>query len=319
MSSTVLGIADGRALGGSLRVVVTRPGSLRAATEAVDQVVAAMDAAASRFRADSDLSRLNASPDREVTVSPLLAQAIAAALRGAKLSGGAVDPTVGWAIKLAGYDTDFALVPADGDRLHLVAERIPGWRAVRLDERALTVRIPRGVELDLGATAKALTSDLAAAAASTAIGGAGVLVSLGGDIAVAGEAPIQGWSIQISDDSAAPIEESEEAISITSGGVATSSTTVRRWTRGGVVLHHIIDPATGLPADSCWRTVSVVAATCVDANIASTAAIVMGRRATSWLEAGRLPARLVDLEGNVQRVAGWPERSLNSDGFPNDL
>src|SRR4029077_10216580 len=85
----------------------------------------------SRFRADSDLSRLNASPDREVTVSPLLAQVIAAALRGAKLTGGAVAPTVGWAIKLAGYDTDFALVPADGDRLHLVAERIPGWRAVR--------------------------------------------------------------------------------------------------------------------------------------------------------------------------------------------
>ena len=319
MSSTVLGIADGRALGGSLRVVVTRPASLHAAKHAVDEVVAAMDEAASRFREDSELSRLNASPDREVTVSPLLAQAIAAALRGAELSGGAVDPTVGWAIKLAGYDTDFARVPADGDRLHLVAERVPGWRAVRLDQRSRTVRLPRGVELDLGATAKALTSDLAAAAGSKAIGGAGVLVSLGGDIAVAGEAPIQGWSIQTSDDSAAPIEDTEEAISITSGGVATSSTTVRRWTRGGVVLHHIIDPATGLPADSCWRTVSVVAATCVDANIASTAAIVMGRNAISWLEAGRLPARLVDLEGDVHRVSGWPERSPDSDRFPNDL
>lgn len=319
MSSTVVGIADGRALGGSLRVVVTDPGSLRAAKAAVDEVVVAMDAAASRFREDSELSRLNASPDRDVTVSPLLARAVAAALRGAELSGGAVDPTVGWAIKLAGYDTDFARVPADGDRLHLVAERIPGWRAVRLDQASRTVRIPRGVELDLGATAKALTSDLAAAAAAKAIGGAGVLVSLGGDIAVAGEAPAQGWSIQTSDDSAAPIEDTEESISITSGGVATSSTTVRRWTRGGVVLHHIIDPATGLPADTCWRTVSVVAATCVDANIASTAAIVMGRKAISWLEAGRLPARLVDLEGGVHRVAGWPGLSPDSDGFPNDL
>jgi FAD:protein FMN transferase len=319
MSSTVLGIADGRAFGGSLRVIVTTPGSVRAAKDAVDEVVAAMDEAASRFREDSELSRLNASPDREVTVSPLLAEAIAAALRGAELSGGAVDPTVGWAIKLAGYDTDFAQVPLDGDRLHLVAERVPGWRAVRLDRRSRTVRLPRGVELDLGATAKALTSDMAAAAGSKAIGGAGVLVSLGGDIAVAGDAPIQGWSVQTSDDSAAPIEESEEAISITSGGVATSSTTVRRWTRGGVVLHHIIDPTTGLPADSCWRTVSVVAATCVDANIASTAAIVMGWNAISWLEARRLPARLVDLEGDVHRVAGWPERSPNSDGFPNDL
>ena len=319
MSSTVLGIADGRALGGSLRVVVTSPGSIRAAKDAVDGVVAAMDAAASRFREDSELSRLNASPDRDVTVSPLLAKAIATALRGAALSGGAVDPTVGWAIKLAGYDTDFALVPADGDRIHLVADRVPGWRAVRLDQRSRTVRVPGGVELDLGATAKALTADLAAAAGSKAVGGAGVLVSLGGDIAVAGAAPIQGWSIQTSDDSSAPIDDSEEAIRITTGGVATSSTTVRRWTRGGVVLHHIIDPATGLPADSCWRTVSVVAASCVDANIASTAAIVMAGRAISWLEAGRLPARLVDLEGNVHRVAGWPERSLDSDRFPNDL
>jgi len=319
MSSSVLGIADDTALGGSLRVIVTMPGSLRAAKAAVDEVVAAMDLAASRFRDDSELSRLNASPERDVTVSPLLAQAIAAALRGAELSGGAVDPTVGSAVRLAGYDTDFAQVPADGDRIRLYAERVPGWRAVRLDRTARTVRVPRGVEIDLGATAKALTSDLAAAAASKAIGGAGVLVSLGGDIAVAGEAPAEGWSIQTSDDSAAPIDETQEAISITSGGIATSSTTVRRWTRGGVVMHHIIDPATGLPADTCWRTVSVVAANCVDANIASTAAIVMSRSAISWLEAGHLPARLVDLSGNVQRVAGWPQRSANSDRSPNDL
>jgi thiamine biosynthesis lipoprotein ApbE len=319
MSSSLLGIADDRALGGSLRVIVTRPVSLRTAKAAVDEVVAAMDRAASRFRDDSELSRLNASPERDVTVSPLLAQAIAAALRAAELSGGAVDPTVGSAVRLAGYDTDFAQVPADGDRIRLYAERIPGWRAVRLDRASRTVRVPRGVEIDLGATAKALTSDLAAAAASKATGGAGVLVSLGGDIAVAGEAPAGGWSIQTSDDSATPIDDAEEAISITSGGIATSSTTVRRWTRGGVVLHHIIDPATGLPADTCWRTVSVVAATCVDANIASTAAIVMSRSAISWLESGHLPARLVDLSGNVHRVGGWPERSANSDRFPNDL
>ena len=319
MSSMVLGIADGRALGGSLRVVVTKPGLLHAAKAAVDEVVAAMDQAASRFREDSELSLLNASPDREVTISPLLAQAIATALRGAELSGGAVDPTIGSAIRLAGYDTDFALVPVDGDQIRLYSERVPGWRAVHLDIRSRTVRVPRGVEIDLGATAKALTSDLAAAAASKAIDGAGVLVSLGGDIAVAGEAPDDGWSIQASEDSAAPIDDKEESVTIASGGIATSSTTVRRWTRGGVVLHHIIDPATGLPADSCWRTASVVAATCVDANIASTAAIVMGRDAISWLEANRLPARLIDLAGNVHRVAGWPEHSADSDRFPNDL
>ncbi len=306
MTTAVLAIADGLALGGSLRVIVTRPAALNAASAAVQKVVQAIDEAASRFREDSELSRLNASPERDVVVSPLLAQAIAAALRGAQLSEGAVDPTIGSAIRLAGYDTDFSLVSPDGDPIKLVAESVPGWRAVRFDARARVVRLPRGVEIDLGATAKALASDLAAAAALEAAGGGGVLVSLGGDIAVAGEAPPEGWLVQTSEDSRAPIDDAEETVSILSGGLATSSTTVRRWTRGGVVLHHIIDPATGLPVDRRWRTATVVAATCVDANIASTAAIVLGDAARSWLEGHRLAARLVERGGTVYRVAGWP-------------
>jgi thiamine biosynthesis lipoprotein ApbE len=319
MSVTVLGIADDRALGGSVRVIVTRPADLARAKAAVDKVVQAIDLAASRFREDSELSRLNARPNQEVVVSPLLTQAIAAALRGARLSGGAVDPTIGSAVRLAGYDADFASVPVDGAELKLTATTIPGWQVVQFGEASRTVRIPRGVELDLGATAKALASDLAAAAAIKACSGGGVLVSLGGDIAVAGDAPAEGWLIQASEDSGAAIAESEETISIRTGGIATSSTTVRRWMRGGAVLHHIIDPATGLPANSCWRTASVIAATCVDANIASTAAIVLGRKAVSWLEANRLPGRLVDLEGSVHRVAGWPSPGANSDRLPNSL
>lgn len=312
MSSAVLGITDDRALGSSLRLIVTQPERLMAAKAAVDEVVKAIDLAASRFREDSELSTLNASPEQDVTISPLLAQAIAAALRGAELTGGAVDPTIGSAIRLAGYDADFASVPADGEPIQLIAHRIPGWRAIRFDLHSRTVRLPRGVELDLGATAKALASDLAAAAASKTIDGGGVLVSLGGDIAVAGEAPPEGWPVQASEDSAAPIDDDEETVTITSGGIATSSTTVRRWTRGGVVLHHIIDPATGLPAKGPWRTATVVAATCVDANIASTAAIVMGHKAPAWLESHRLPARLVDHKGRVRRVAGWPAPAGNS-------
>jgi thiamine biosynthesis lipoprotein len=319
MSAMVLGIADDRALGCSLRLVVTNPNQLRAAKTAVDQVVSAIDQAASRFREDSELSRLNASPEQDIKVSPLLAQAIAAAMRGAELTGGAVDPTVGSAIRLAGYDADFAQVPADGAEIRLIAHRIPGWQAIQFAPMSRIVRLPRGVEIDLGATAKALASDLAAAAASKAAGGAGALVSLGGDIACAGDAPIDGWPIQASEDSAAAIDDSQETIAIFSGGLATSSTTVRRWTRGGTVLHHIIDPATGLPADSCWRTATVVAASCVDANIASTAAIVMGPKAVSWLKAHRLAARLVDLKGEVLRVAGWPAPAANSNLVPKVL
>jgi thiamine biosynthesis lipoprotein len=169
--------------------------------------------------------------------------------------------------------------------------------------------VPRGVEIDLGATAKALASDLAAAAAFAKVGRGGVLVSLGGDISVAGEPPPEGWLVQASEDSRAPIGEGEETISIRSGGIATSSITVRKWNRGGISLHHIIDPVTGLPSNGPWRTATVVAGSCVDANVASTSAIVMGRTAIEWLEANRLPARLIDRAGWVRRTSGWPEPS----------
>ncbi|HKV86608.1 MAG TPA: FAD:protein FMN transferase [Candidatus Dormibacteraeota bacterium] len=196
MTTSILGIVDGRALGGLMRIAVTRPERLGAATSAVEKVVASVDEAASRFRPDSELSRLNASSDSDVVVGPLLARAIEAGLRAAELTGGAVDPTVGSAVRLAGYDADFAVIPAAGQAVRLVATRIPGWQAISFNRATRTVRIPRGVEIDLGATAKALAADLAAAAASLALDGGGVLVSLGGDIAVAGAAPPGGWSIQ---------------------------------------------------------------------------------------------------------------------------
>jgi thiamine biosynthesis lipoprotein len=186
---------------------------------------------------------------------------------------------------------------------------VPGWTAVQFERASGTVIVPRGVELDLGATAKALAADLGAVAALEAAGGGGVLVSLGGDIAVAGDAPRGGWPIQVGEDSAAPIAAGEETVAIAAGGMATSSTTVRRWTRGGIELHHIIDPETGRPAAGPWRTVTVLAATCVDANIASTAAIVKGDGAAAWLETHRLPARLVDRTGAILRSGGWPAPS----------
>ena len=176
---------------------------------------------------------------------------------------------------------------------------------IRLSPATRRLEIPAGVEIDLGATAKALAADDGAAAALAATGGA-VLVSLGGDVAVAGDAPPEGWHIQMAEDSRASITPDGETIAIRTGGVATSSTTVRRWRRGGVELHHIIDPATGLPAAGPWRTVSVVAGSCVDANIAATAAIVRGASAAAWLETIGLPARLIDREGVAVRVGGWP-------------
>jgi len=303
-----LGVSDGRALGTALRVISTTEESVARAREAVDRVVADVDAACSRFRDDSELARLNASAGREQRVSPLLFSALQESVRAARLTGGALDPTVGSAVKAAGYDVDFASVAADGAPIRLVARPVPGWERIRLREAGRLVFIPEHVDVDLGSLGKALAADIAADAALRAVGDGGVLVSLGGDIAVAGDPPDEGWQVQVSDSSDAPIDAGAETVSIRAGGLATSSTAARRWRRGDVELHHIVDPATGLPAAGPWRTASVCGGTCVDANIASTAAIVLGDRAVRWLEDAGMPARLVRNDGAVVRIGGWPVR-----------
>ena len=313
-----LALKSWKALGTSVLVLTTRDDRLAAATTTVRQVLEDVDAAYSRFREDSELSRVNANAGRTIPISPLLATAIDAALRAARLTDGAVDPTIGRAIRVAGYDDDFSRIaakgphpalPQSGRDIHLRAERVPGWQAIRLDRRSRTVWLPEGVELDLGSTGKALAADLAAKAAMAAAGEGGVLVSLGGDIGTAGESPSGGWRILVAEDSRVKPSGDGDVICVPAGGVATSSTTVRRWSRGGVILHHIIDPQTGLPTSGPFRTVTVVAGTCLDANIASTAAIVHGEAAIDWLTNCRLPARLVENDGTIHYIGPWPDPS----------
>jgi thiamine biosynthesis lipoprotein len=297
------------ALGTSVHVVATDADGLGRVTTAVGEVLEDVDTAYSRFRDDSELSRLNASSGRTVRVSPLLATAIDAAQRAARLTDGAVDPTIGQALRVAGYDDDFSRIAARGGPINLRAGRVPGWQAIRFDRRSRTVLLPPGVELDLGSTGKALAADLAARAALAAAGTGGVMVSLGGDIATAGTPPPGGWRIHVAEDSRDKPDADGEVICLPAGGVATSSTTVRRWTRGAAVLHHIIDPQTSLPATGPFRTVTVAAATCLDANIASTAAIVRGETAIDWLMSWGLPARLVENDGTIHYIGRWPDPS----------
>ncbi|HEU4973999.1 MAG TPA: FAD:protein FMN transferase [Baekduia sp.] len=296
-----LAAASWPALGTTAQVVVDGDGALDAARAAVEAELLAIDRAASRFREDSELEGVHAAAGAPVVVSPLLAEAVDAALHAARRTGGLVDPTVGAAVIAAGYDRDFDALPADGPPVH--ARPAPGWRAVRLDRRGGTLRLPRGVRLDLGATAKALAADRAAAAAARAAGAHGVLVSLGGDVAVAGPPPEDGWPVGIADGHGD--DEVMTAVALRGGGLATSSTTQRRWRRAGAEAHHIIDPRSGAPAAEVWRTVTVAAGSCVEANTATTAAIVLGAAAPAWLRARRLPARLVAVDGRVAVVAGW--------------
>jgi thiamine biosynthesis lipoprotein len=296
--------ASWAALGTTASVLVTDPARLNRASSAVARELDAIDRACSRFREDSELVAVNRAAGRPVRVGELLVEAVEGALRAAELTDGDVDPTVGRALRLAGYDRDFAAIRDDGPRVSVV--HAPRWRTVHVDRTRGLVRVVHGVELDLGATAKALAADRAARVASGCVD-AGVLVSLGGDIAVCGTHPSGGWPIRVSDDHAAHPDAPGAAVAITAGGLATSSITVRRWRRAGQALHHILDPRTGLPAPVVWRTVSVAAGSCLDANIATTAAIVRGASAPRWLAGLGLPARLVALDGTVLRVGAWPE------------
>ena len=280
-------------------VVVTDPAALGSVVEIVRAGLDDVDRACSRFRADSELAGLTAGRSR---LSPLLADLVGTALDAAEASGGLVDPTVGAVMEELGYDRSIELLPDDGAPVRLV-EEVPGWRLVHLYGDRL--ELPQNVALDLGATAKARAADLLADRAAETVG-TGVLVELGGDIATAGPAPEDGWQVQVKDTDDDPACQ----VTLAAGSaVATSSTVRRTWRRGGVRIHHVVDPRTAAPAAPVWRSVTVAGPTCVEANTASTAAVVLGRQAPRWLAEHALTARLVDQQRRVVRVGGWPEEA----------
>jgi thiamine biosynthesis lipoprotein len=274
-----------QALGTTVHLLV---GDLRALADAeaiVRRQLVELDEACSRFR-DSELAQLR--PGRQ-QVGPVLAGALAAALRAAEVTNGLVDPTLGRAMVAAGYDRTFAALPPGRPAA------VPGppgrWREVHLDGDVL--ELP-DVQLDLGATAKAWAADKAAAEVAERLG-TPVLVNLGGDLAVLGGS----WPIAVGD-----LGHAREVVEVSSG-LATSSTGRRTWRCGRRQQHHILDPRTGAPAAVVWQTVTVAAVTCVEANTASTAAVVQGANAPAWLQG--LPARLVDSAGGVTRTAAWAQ------------
>ena len=163
----------------------------------------------------------------------------------------------------------------------------------------------RGVRLDLGASAKALAADRAASRIAARLG-AGTLVSLGGDVAVAGPAPAGGWPIGIARESSTPADLVDQVVAITHGGLASSAPSVRTWKAGERDVHHIVDPRTGDCVEPYWDLVSATGASCVEANLVTTAAIVWGERALDELARFDQSVRLVRCDGKVFSVNGWP-------------
>ncbi len=278
----------------------------RYAVEAVRVVGALMDSvdrAVSRFRPDSELSRCNERAGRATPVSSLTAELIGHALEAADHSGGLVDPTVGGHLVAAGYDRTISEISGVVD-LHPRPAGLPRWRDVRLDQELGLVLVPRGLALDLGATAKAWTADRAAQLLADRMPGP-ILVEIGGDVAVQ-RAERDPFDVRVAEREGVP----GERVSLAYGGLATSTTWVRRWGSGAEAAHHIIDPRTGRPSAGHWRTVSVWSPSALAANTASTAAVVAGADALNTLEAAGLPARLVDRQGEVVHTTTWPGEPL---------
>jgi FAD:protein FMN transferase len=242
---------------------------------AVERLFHRWERAFSRFRNDSELSRVNASPARTVVVSELFARVVRTALSAARATGGLVDPTLGAAIEAAGYDRDFAAL--EDDPRPPGAARLGSWRTVGSAGRLLS-RAP-DTALDLNGVVKALAVDEAV----RLLDGPG-FVSAGGDLAARGAV-----TVALPDGA---------AVQLVAGGIATSGTTHRRWSRGGAVQHHLLDPRTGRPSTSPWTQVTVAAGSCLAADVAAKAAFLLGDDGPEWLEARGLPGRF--LAGRVE-------------------
>lgn len=339
MSASTLWIADepiAKAAfpvwGGTAELLITAPSAVEEAERSLAAELAAVGAACSRFLPDSELSAVNAAAGKPVVVSPLFLDFLTVALGAAAATAGAVDPTCGSALVALGYDRDYgllrerdarrdsgsgrhrapgpsapaavlgALVPdPDASALRPVA----GWRVVEVDEAHSTVRVPDGVLLDFGATAKARAADRAAHRLAAEFG-CGVLVNLSGDISIAGRAPAGGWPVRAADGELTGPDDPGQTVAVYDGGVATSGTTTRTWRQGDRTVHHIVVPETGDAAPVHWQTASAIAASCVDANTLTTAAIVRGARALPFLFGTGCPMRLIEADGTVTLLSGWP-------------
>ncbi len=248
-----------------------------------------LEAAWSRFRQDSELSRLNRGASHPTLVSHPTALLLERSVWAWEQTAGLFDPTVLPSLLAAGYDRDFedlaSAAPVPGS-----TEPAPGCGGVEVDPRNDLVRLPAGVMVDPGGIGKGLAADLAATAAVDR-GADAALVSVGGDLRVAGRAPTEGWEIELDHHVTAPAR-----VNLVDGAVATSTTLRRRWATADGTAHHVIDPRTGRPSNGDLVACSVVAAEAWWAEALATALLV------GWGDPARDPSLadlLVDLLGGA--------------------
>jgi len=244
----------------------------------------ARDTRFSRFQPSSELNRVNASPLGLTLVSEELASMLRLSLDAARATDGLVTPCVGDAIASAGYDRDFPRLPRDVGAVE--PAEVPSFHAVSVRGRGLLRTVP--IVLDLNGVVKGKTVDDA-----LAIAGRG-FVSAGGDIATAEPVVVD--------------LPGGGRVTLHEGGLATSSVGTRRWLAAGTPQNHLIDPSTGRPVDGPWRDVTVAAASCLVADVAAKAALLLGEAGPAWLDSHGLAGRFVAHDGQVALSQSWASR-----------
>ena len=270
------------------------------AAGAVRNLFAGWEALLSRFRPESELSRVNRAAGTPATVRPLLRNVLRVAVDAARATGGLFDPTLGRQMSAIGYNRSF-----EGP-LRLVGgtfvRDLPagGWRDIHIDAATNRITIPPGTALDFGGIAKGMAVD-AAASLLAEFGVEAALVNAGGDMRVARDDAAE-WQIGFD-------EAKDHAVTLAGGGIATSGVTKRRWMQDGVQRHHLIDPRTGLPSQSELRSVSVAASTCAQAEVAAKVALILGVEAgTAFLERFELPGLMTLRDDSIRATATWPSQ-----------
>lgn len=253
--------------------------------EPVRALFAARDARFSRFQASSELNRVNETLLGLTLVSEEFASMLSLSLDAARATDGLVTPAVGGALLAAGYDRDFLRLPLDVGAVEPAA--VPSWTMLSLHGSGLLRTEP--VVLDLNGVVKGRTVDDA-----LALAGRG-WISAGGDVATL-EPLVVGLP-------------GGDAVTLHGGGLATSSVAKRSWLAAGEPQNHLIDPRTGRPTRSPWRDVSVVASSCLAADVAAKAALLLGAEGPAWLERRGLAGRFVSHDGSVELTAAWERRA----------
>jgi FAD:protein FMN transferase len=295
-----------RAMGTDVEVLALgEPGAAEVAGARAAAAIERLEARWSRFRPTSELCRLNDAGGVPVIVSPDTFALVEHAVWAWQSTGGLYDPTILAALEAAGYDRSFDALDRDASVGPAPTTRAPGCSGVVLDGIVRSIRLPRGVTLDLGGIGKGYAADVVAAELMRveAAPWRGVLVNLGGDLRASGSAPSPaGWIVEVDD----PLGTGATGmLALASGAVATSTRLRRAWARGGTALHHLIDPRTGMPAETGLASVTVIAGDAWRAEVLAKAAFVAGVAAAGAVvtEAGATGLLVTDA-GDVVELPG---------------